>query len=274
MAAAGFLVRAPPQEPHAMPSIPVRFVASALIAASVLCPAGGRAALAGDSEPTVFQQAIRSWMGVVALLADEGEGDEMRKDGDRGGEQKNGDESRRDRDQGGRGERWERGDRAGRADRDWSRRGERGERGPRPGPGPGESGPQMRMPPRASEMRAMQRMPMPGMRGDPAARLDEIVARLSRIEQKLDAAPRMGNPWSPRPDTSDAARRSTDERMRPPMAAMPPEMQERMRTMMQEGRKRMAEAGEKMEQARKKFQEMEARIKKLEAEVERLKAGK
>jgi hypothetical protein len=132
----------------------------------------------------------------------------------------------------------------------------------------------MRMPPGAPGMHAAHRMPMPGMRGDQAARFDEIITRLSRIEQKLDVAPQPGNPWSPRPAASEAGRRSTNERMRPPLAAMPPEMQERMRTMMQEGRKRMAEAGEKMEQARRKFQEMDERIKRLEAEVERLKAGK
>jgi len=123
-------------------------------------------------------------------------------------------------------------------------------------------------------MHAAHRMPMPGMRGDPAARFDEIITRLSRIEQKLDAAPQPGNPWSPRPTASEAARRPTNERMRPPLAAMPPEMQERMRTIMQEGFKRIAEAHVKMEQAKKRFQEMDERIKKLEAEVERLKSSR
>ena len=249
-----------------MPRVPVRFVVSAVLAASVLCLAVGRMACAGEIEPTVFQRGIRSWMGVIALLADDGE--EERRGEAGGGERPDSAEGRRGRE---RGERPERGEREDRMDRDWTRR---GERGPGPGPGSRGPGPQMRMPPGAPGMHAAHRMPMPGMRGDPAARVDEIIARLSRIEQKLDVAPQSGNPWSPRPTASEAARRSTNERMRPPLAAMPPEMQERMRTMMQEGRKRMAEAGEKMEQARKKFQEMEERIKRLEAEVERLKAGK
>jgi hypothetical protein len=119
----------------------------------------------------------------------------------------------------------------------------------------------------------MRGMPMPGMRPEATARLDEIVARLSRIEQKLDAAPRMGNPWSPRPEAGSRSGSGRGERSHGAMAASP-EMQDRVREMMQEGRRRMAEAQEKMEQARKKFQDMEERIKKLEAEVERLKALK
>ena len=253
-----------------MPRVPVRFVASAVLAASVLCPAVGRMAFAGEIEPTVFQRGIQSWMGVIALLADDGE--EERRGEAGGGERPDSAEGRRGRE---RGERPERGERD-RMDRDWTRRGDRGPGPGSRGPGPGSRGPgpQMRMPPGAPGMHAAHRMPMPGMRGDPATRFDEIITRLSRIEQKLDVAPQSGNPWSPRPASSEAGRRSTNERMRPPLAAMPPEMQERMQTMVQEGRKRMAEAGEKMEQARKKFQEMDERIKRLEAEVERLKAGK
>jgi hypothetical protein len=30
-------------------------------------------AFAGEIEPTVFQRGIQSWMGVIALLADDGE---------------------------------------------------------------------------------------------------------------------------------------------------------------------------------------------------------
>jgi hypothetical protein len=263
-----------------MPRISRPSLASTLIAAAALCPVG-RVAVAADVAPTTFQRAISSWMGVVALLADEGDAD-----------RKEAGESRRDRDRG------ERGGREGRGPRERSRPGDHGPRGDgriphmgRPPMGPGMHG-----------------MPMPGMRPDAQTRLDEIVARLSRIEQKLDAAPRAGNPWSPRPEwgsgpsrgprpeRSEEARRemekrreewrkamearrsqsgqSADERPRAPQAAMPPEMQDRVREMMEAGRKRMAEAHEKMEQARKKFQEMEERIKKLEAEVERLKSSK
>ena len=88
--------------------------------------------------------------------------------------------------------------------------------------------------------------------------LDEIVARLSRIEAKMGGRPEYRGPEGQPP--------------RPPMP--PAEMREQMEQRMQEGRKRMEEARQKMEQARTKFQEMEERIRKLEAEVERLKAGK
>ena len=113
---------------------------------------------------------------------------------------------------------------------------------------------------------------MHGMGAGSAARLDEIAERLARIERKLDAAPRPGNPWSPRPDAASRpgfAGPGGDQSGR----ALPPEMQERIKDMMAEGRVRMAEAREKMEQARRRFAEMEERIRKLEAEVERLKAG-
>lgn len=281
--------------------LPAR-VASSLIAALILAPVG-RVAGANDSGPTTFQRAISSWMGVVALLADEGDDD-----------RKEHDESRRDR-----GARGERGGREGRGPREWSRPGER-PHGERPaeqpradrsgdrGPGSWGRGPSMRMPPMGPPMHGMPAMPMRGMRPDATARLDEIVDRLARIEQKLDAVPRRGNPWSPRPEAGSGERRSdrpgvsaearremearreewrktmegrrsqggqgAGERPRAPMAAGTAEMQDRVREMMQEGRRRMAEAQEKMEQARRRFHEMEERIQKLEAEVERLKSAK
>lgn len=261
-------------------------VASSLIGAAVLCPIGG-IAVAADAAPTMFQRAIYSWMGVVALLAEESQD---QRDGDRTQDG----EGRRDNDRG------DRGGRAERGARDWSRSSEHGH-GPR---GMGRM-PRMGVPPMGPPIRGM---PMPGMWPDAQSRLDEIVARLSRIEQKLEAAPRVGNPWSPRPEwgsgsgrgprpeMSEEARRemekrredwrkamearrsqagqSAGERPRASQAALPHEMQDRVREMMQEGRRRMAEAQEKMEQARKKFQEMEERIKRLEAEVERLKSTK
>ena len=213
--------------------------------------------LAMEVIPTPFQRAIASWMGVVALVADDGveagrhddEDDDEDEDEDEDGDE--------DKDA-------QHGRRRGGERAEWDGHGRRGMSGDR---GPGGRGPAPRGPggpPPHMRMEHMQRM-----RADSLGRVSEIIDRLTRIEQKLDAAPRMGNPWSPRP--AEAGR---GERARPPMAAMPPEAQERMRTMMEEGRKRMAEAHERMEQARKKFQEMEERIKKLEAEVERLKAGR
>jgi hypothetical protein len=217
--------------------------------------------LAMEVGPTPFQRAIASWMGVVALVAEEGAETEQHDDED---EEDEGEEDEdEDDDEAHRG-----GERA-----EWGGRGRRGMNADR-GPGshdPRARGPASRGPggpPPHMRMEHMQRM-----RSDSLGRASEIIDRLERIERKLDAAPRATNPWSPRPEAHGRAVPGNGAGPHP-MAAAHPEMQERMRTMMQEGRKRMAEAHERMEQARKKFQEMEERIKKLEAEVEQLKAGR
>lgn len=244
-----------------MRRIPVRVVGASLIALLAVCPAAGRRASANDVEPTVFQQAIGAWMGVVTLLAEDGDaGSTERKEG----EAKHGDGEH--------------------AHREHAERGDRGERGGREGRGPREGSRDRGPGPRGQSWR-MHAPPMHGMHGigPGSARLDEIAERLARIERKLDAAPRMGNPWSPRPEAGPrpgvvgpgvGRGRELPEEMRREMEKRRSEMQERVKGMMDDGRKRMAEAQEKMEQARRRFAEMEERIKKLEAEVERLKAGK
>lgn len=224
----------------------------ALLAALVLL-AGGRAAVADDAELTTFQQAIRSWMGVVALLAeDEGEMHDDHDENDHDDE--DGDEARRKRGEGRR-RHHEHEERGPDASRDHMGRHEGRGRQPWPAARPEWHGHGPRM--------------SPGMHRDPQVVLGEIVERLSRIERKLDAAPRMGNPWSPRPHSNP------DRGGRPPLPEEARrEMDERMRAMMQQGRARMEQAREKMEEAKKKFLEMEERIKNLEAEVERLKAAR
>ena len=267
-----------------MSCMPVRVVGPSLIAVLAMGPA---LAVGSEVEPTVFEKTISSWMGVVALLAADGDGPSTE------GSARDAERPDSEREQ-----RSDRAGRGGRGPREWSR-----DRGPAPrGPGMWMPAP----PPGGPSM--------PGMRPDAAAKLDDIVARLSRIERKLDAAPSSGNPWSPRPEAGrrpgfagpgfggsrempEEMRREMERRrdemrkrmeeararggepgrgLRPqaPAAALPPEMQERIKGMMEEGRKRMAEAQEKMEQARRRFAEMEERITKLEAEIERLKAGK
>lgn len=241
-----------------MRRMPVGIVGPSLIALLVVCPAADGRAVANDAGPTVFQRAIRSWMGVVTLLAEEGESASAERSD---GEAKRGDGARADH---GHAMRGERGDREGRGPREGSR-----DRGP----GPRGPGWRMHAPPGMPPMHGMHGLHgLHGMGPGTTAKLDEIAERLARIERKLDAAPRMGNPWSPRPEAAS----------RPGFAGagsgrgreMPEEMQERIKGMMEQGRRRMAEGQEKMEQARRRFAEMEERIKKLEAEVERLKAGK
>lgn len=341
-----------------MPRKPVSLVVPTLIATLAIGSAGGRVARADDAGPTVFQRAISSWMGVVTLLAADGDGD--RKDGadGRGGREGRERSERRGREgrdgqscdcKGAGCEKCKAAHQAGgakdhdckggdcehcRQHRDGDKKAEprataneprhmgpgRGPGGPHAamgpgrggdrGPGPWGPGPRMHAPPPGvPPVHAVPGMGAPGQRPDSTAKLDEIVDRLARIERKLDAAPRMGNPWSPRseagrgpsrgmrPEMPEEMRREMEKRRdemrkrmeearakageagrggRPqaPMAAMPPEIQERLKGMMEEGRKRMAEAQEKMEQARRRFGEMEERIKRLEAEVERLKAAK
>lgn len=102
---------------------------------------------------------------------------------------------------------------------------------------------------------------------DEASRqLDEIIARLGRIEQRLGIdASAHGQHRSPgeRPERSEPPRRPE----------ISEEMRRAMEQRMQEGRKRMEEAHERMEEAKKKFREMEERIRSLEAEVRKLRAG-
>jgi len=123
--------------------------------------------------------------------------------------------------------------------------------------------------------------------GDAASRLDQIIEKLDRVVDRMQAD-RMGPPDRP-PQRGPGGRggpRGREEHgeheerggpagpgmwsegrpPRPPRADMPPEVREMIEKRMQEGRKRM-------EQAREKFQELEERVKKLEAEIERLKAA-
>jgi hypothetical protein len=236
----------------------VPFIVCAMFSLLVVCMGP---VLAMEVGPTPFQRAIASWMGVVALVAEEGVEAQQHDDED---EEDEGEEDEDEDDD----EAHHGGERA-----EWGGRGRRGMNADR-GPGshdPRARGPASRGPggpPPHMRMEHMQRM-----RSDSLGRASEIIDRLERIERKLDAAPRATNPWSPRPEAHGRAVPGNGAGPHP-MAAAHPEMQERMRTMMQEGRKRMAEAHERMEQARKKFQEMEERIKKLEAEVEQLKAGR
>ena len=238
----------------------VPFIVCAMFSLLVVCMGP---VLAMEVGPTPFQRAIASWMGVVALVAEEGVEAEQHDDEDEDEEDEGEEDEDEDDDEAHHG-----GERA-----EWGGRGRRGMNADR---GPGSHDPRARGPaprgpggpPPHMRMEHMQRM-----RPDSLGRASEIIDRLERIERKLDAAPRATNPWSPRPEAQGRAVPGNGAGPHP-MAAAHPEMQERMRTMMQEGRKRMAEAHEKMEQAKKKFEEMEDRIKKLEAEVEQLKAGR
>jgi chromosome segregation ATPase len=88
-------------------------------------------------------------------------------------------------------------------------------------------------------------------------RLDDIVARLSRIESKLGGSP-------------GEVEHHAGHSERP---QVPAEVRQQFEKRMKEARARMEEGRERMEQARRKFHEMEERIRTLEAEVEKLKSS-
>jgi len=165
----------------------VPFIVCAMFSLLVVCMGP---VLAMEVGPTPFQRAIASWMGVVALVAEDGaEADEHEDDDEDEDEDDDNDEDEDAHHGHGRG-----GERA-----EWGGRGRRG-MGPDRGPGahdPRPHGPAPRGPggpPAQMRMEHMQRM-----RADSLGRVSEIIDRLTRIEQKLDAASGMGNPWSPRP---------------------------------------------------------------------------
>lgn len=225
-----------------------------------------------------LQQSVAAWMSVVAFLADDdddrgprherehrdGHAEHGRQHGDREGRHADRDHHHGDRHghhaehEGRHREHADRpGQHGGFPHHPRGMWGGHGDRGGRPLPSPGMGRPPHGMGP----------MPRPSFMHDHASRqLDEIIARLGRIEERLGigspghgphsgAGPRPERPQTPsRPEVSEEMRRAMEQRM-------------------QEGRKRMEEAHDRMEEAKKKFREMEERIRRLEAELQRLRAG-
>jgi hypothetical protein len=222
---------------------------------TALLVAGGstRPAAAADWRQSYLEPAVQAWMGLVTLLAEDGERAEKEKpercDGgckhcDRKDEK---DDKRRKGDAG----EWKwdcRGDcetcrGKGRADHGYQHGGgeHRGPHGDRPGHR-WHAGPALHGGPAHGRMGP----PRPeGPRGDALATLNDIVGRLSRIEAMLAGR----GPMTGRgPDG--------------------PQASSEMRAMMEA---RMKEGREKMKAARERFKEMEQRVKRLEAEVARMK---
>lgn len=238
---------------------------------AVLCLAAAcpRSSLAAATPPVAFAELARVWMGTVAFLADAEDGDRGEREGRGRGSMKRGDRCE-----------------CGAGDCEKCRGGrEQGHhvRGERHHGGPEGS-------------RAVM------------SKMDDILARLSRIEAKLDGragAPPRGEWRGPRPpdggrgprgEMPEQMRRMMEERMREAREKMSPEERERFDARMKAMRERMRDGGprpegrpergpegrpamppevrERMEQARRRFAEMEERIKKLEAEIGRLKADR
>lgn len=226
---------------HALGGLsPATCLAALVVAGTIAGPAA-----AADWQQTYFEPAVQAWMGVVTLLADEGDVCSECEKGDceacRGDRAAAGGDRRRHGDQRpSRGDRPHRPRHAGAAHRQHHK--------------PGDMHPPA--PPRHARMGP----PRPeGPRGDALAMLGDILGRVSRIEAMLAGrGPMPGR--GPRGDEARGPRREA--------AA---EMRNMMEDRMAEGRERMEQARTRMEEARRRFRDMEQRVKRLEAEVKRLK---
>lgn len=270
------------------------FMAAALASAPVT---------AGEWQRTYLEPAVQAWMGVVTLLAEDGEREGGRREGRGSREGKEGDRGECKGDCGDTCERC-RGQRhdGDKHDGEHRRPGMHGDHhghhgshhpGPHHGqmhaPGHGHHGPMAHGhmgPPRPE-----------GQRGDAIAMLHEISGRLARIERMLAArgvgGPPSGGPgrgeWhgGHRHEMSAAGRAMMEERMakmkeaREKWEQASPEAREKMKqeweARMKEGREKMQAAREKYEQAspeerEKMRQEWEARMKEGREKMERARA--
>jgi len=248
-------------------SRPLFFVCmSVLCVAAVTMSFGFQSALA--TEPGFFQYTAEVWMGVVSLVSDRSEDNTAGNSDDELDEE---DEFNDDR-------------KGKKSDRKHRKHGAREDRGSQKPASHGrhkhKQGPSMEYW-RGPEMEHGRghggRMPPPppqDMRRVVMDRLDEVIAKLSRIENQL------GNREGDRRSPGDARggaeehRHMADGRPMADGSQMPDGMRRMIEERMQEGRKRMEEGQRRMEEARKQFKQMQQRIEKLEAEVEQLKREK
>jgi len=249
-------------------SRPVFFVCmSVLCVAAVTMSFGFQSALA--TEPGFFQYTAEVWMGVVSLVSDRSEDNTAGNSDDELDEE---DEFNDD-------------PKGKKSDRKHRKHGAREDRGSQKPASHGrhkhKQGPSMEYG-HGPEMEHGRghggRMPPPppqDMRRVVMDRLDEVIAKLSRIENQLGN--REGDRRSPgdaRGGAEDMHRHMADGRPMADGSQMPDGMRRMIEERMQEGRKRMEEGQRRMEEARKQFKQMQQRIEKLEAEVEQLKREK
>jgi hypothetical protein len=221
----------------ALPRLPASVGCLAALMAVAVTPAPGAAA---EWPQNYLEPAIQAWMGVVTMLAEDGEREETTPDR-RGRRRGHGMEGGRHGHSG------------------------HGHHGPHHGP----------MPPHRHEHRPHMGPPRPeGPRADAIAMLHDIAGRLARIERMLAA--RGPGEWrgAGRPEMSAEAREMMDARrarMKQARETWEQASPEEREALKQKREVRMNAGREKMQAARKRFQDMEARVKELEAEVSRLK---
>jgi hypothetical protein len=218
----------------ALPRLPASVGCLAGLIAVAVTPAPGAAA---EWPRSYLEPAIQAWMGVVTMLAEDGEREETTPDrpGRRRGHGMEGD------------------------------RHDHGHHGPHHGP----------MPPHRHGHRPHMGPPRPeGVRADALSMLHDIAGRLARIERMLAA--RGPGEWrgAGRPEMSSAAREMMEARqagMKQARETWEQASPEERKEMKQKREARMNAGRDKMQEARKRFQDMEARVEQLEAEVTRLK---
>ena len=226
-----------------------RFVCLASCLATALVAGGiARPVAAADGQGGYLEPAVQAWMGVVALLADDGERGRMappRPEGPRGDAlaMLN--------------------DIVGRLSRIEAML---AARGPMGGPGP-----------RGGQALGSRRAVSPEMREMMEARMQKRREQMQEARKKWEnASPEereeMKKQWEARRRDAYGSREKprAERAERSEQSVSPGDMRQAMQRMREEGRRRMEDAQAKMEAARKRFQEMEQRIKRLEAEVVRL----
>jgi hypothetical protein len=252
------------------------------LTAAVSVAGAGRPLVAADWQQAYLEPAVQAWMGVVTLLAEDGE--------------------RETSEQRPQGEKEETGGRKGRGERHrhghhgmhppgpeaYGRMGPRGDalgmlndivgrlsrieamlagRGPMAGRGPGGDGRGAWSGPGRPEL-------SPEMRAQMEARMKEGREKMRAAREKWEqASPEEREAMKKQMEGRRQEAREKMEKARAEKGERPrdgDEMRKAMERVREEGRKRMEEAKTKMEEARKRFQEMEQRVKRLEAEVARL----
>jgi hypothetical protein len=229
------------------------------VAASAACLLFLGSTARAHAAPGPFEQAVASWMGVVAVIGADGDEEAAAPFGDAT------DEDTFEIDEDAADERPHREPRHRGDDRpDRERRHHRGghPHGGRHHPG---MGPERMGPPGGPDMQRAARRAF-----------HEIIRRLGRIERKLgiesgpSAGPESERPRRPRPEMDRPRGNGGFGERRD----IPDDVRRRMEERMEEGRRRMEEAQERMDEARRKFRDMEERIRQLEAEVARLEEGR
>ena len=206
---------------------------------------------AAETGPTLFQATVNSWMAVVALVENDADDDaDDDEDDDEDAKPKHRHPHHKPMHPV--------------APHGWHHPGHDSEQGMQHARGqdrwPGPPG-------RPPQMPDMNRMLM--------EQFNEVIARLTRIENRLGGGSSSERSSPPDRDRNQNRKEMDGKQRRGPEEVrrqLPEEQQRMMEQRMQEGRQRMENAKSGMEEARRQFKEMQQRIERLEDEIKRLKS--